>query len=202
MLSFDKERILTYLKLSFFQTILFVTIYGATNWLAAQHSYHWQLWHPAELIIPFIPSMILGYVSLNVLMIVPMFSLSVDQLHGLNKAMTWATILAGLCFLLIPAPIGFIRGEVSGTWSEFYKTLYSLDKSANTFPSLHIAFSFLFIRILMSALKRYYLFFSVWFLIIAFSVLLTHQHHLIDIVGGMILAEFCFRRFYLREING
>lgn len=201
MLSIDKERIITYLKLSFFQTILFVSIYGFTNWLATKHQFHFQLWHPAELIIPFIPSMILGYVSLNVLMLVPMFSLSVDELHGLNKAMGWATVIAGLFFLFMPAPIGFSRVVVNGVWAGFYETLYNLDKSANTFPSLHITFSFLFIRILMSALKKYYLFFSLWFALIASSVLLTHQHHLIDIVGGMFLGEFCYRRFYLRTIN-
>ncbi len=202
MLTIDKERILVYLKLSLFQTILFVSVYGFTNWLAQQHNYHFQLWHPLELQIPFIPFMILGYVSLNLLMLVPAFSLSVLELHALNKTMAWATVIAGFFFLVIPAPIGFVRAEVVGEWSGFYRTLYGIDRTANTFPSLHITYSFLFIRILVFSIKKYPYFFWMWFSIIASSVLLTHQHHLIDIAGGMLLAEFCFRRFYLRDLYG
>jgi protein-tyrosine phosphatase len=34
-----------------------------------------------------------------------------------------------------------------------------------------------------------------WFLLIAFSPLLTYQHHVIDIVGGFVLAGYCFYLF-------
>jgi membrane-associated phospholipid phosphatase len=155
-----------------------------------------------ELQIPFIPPMILAYVSLNVLMWVPAFTLSVDELWALNKAMAWATVIAGLFFLLLPAPIGYTRVLVTGEFSNFYKTLYSVDQTANTFPSLHITFSYLFVRILTFSMKRYYYPFWMWFALIACSVLLTHQHHLIDIAGGIILAETCFRFFYLRKLYG
>lgn len=200
MFSIDRERILVYLKLSLFQTWLFCSIYGFTNWLAHQHHHHFQLWHPLELQIPFIPIMILAYVSLNVLMIFPAFILSVNELHALNKAMAWATVIAGLFFLFFPAPIGFVRADVVGEFSRFYQTLYSVDQTANTFPSLHITFSYLFIRILVHSLKRAHYFYWLWFTLIACSVLLTHQHHLIDILGGMILAEICFRKIYLRKL--
>ncbi|MGZ3790062.1 MAG: phosphatase PAP2 family protein [Bacteriovorax sp.] len=202
MFSVDRERILLYLKLSFFQTVLFVSVYGFTNWLALQHHYHFQLWHHLELQIPFVPVMILAYVSLNLLMIVPAFILSIDELRALNIAMGWATVIAGLFFLLVPAPIGFVRANVVGDYSPFYQTLYSIDKTANTFPSLHITFSYLFVRILVYSMKRHSYFYWTWFSLIACSVLLTHQHHLIDIMGGMLLAEFCFRKFYLGKLYG
>src|SRR6266571_1661220 len=34
-----------------------------------------------------------------------------------------------------------------------------------------------------------------WFLLIALSPLLTYQHHVIDIVGGFVLAALCFGLF-------
>lgn len=202
MFSLQRERILVYLKLSLFQTFLFVSVYGFTNWFALKHTWHFQLYHPLELQIPFIPAFILGYVSLNVLMWVPAFTLSVDELHALNRAMGWATVIAGIFFLLLPAPIGFMRTEVTGAFAAFYQKLYHLDEKANTFPSLHITFSFLFVRIILDSIKKYAVYFWSWFLVIAISVLLTHQHHLIDIIGGIILAEFCFRRFYQRTLYG
>jgi len=202
MFSLKKENLIVYLKLSLFQTILFISVYGFTNWFALKHTWHFQLYHPMELQIPMIPAFILGYVSLNVLMWVPAFTMSVGELRALNRAMGWATVIAGLFFLLMPAPIGFVRSEVTGAFATFYQKLYHLDEKANTFPSLHITFSFLFVRILLDSIKRYYLFFWAWFCLIAVSVLLTHQHHLIDIAGGMLLAEFCFRKFYVRTLYG
>lgn len=202
MFSLQKERILVYLKLSLFQTFLFVSVYGFTNWLALKHTWHFQLYLPAELQIPFIPAFILGYVSLNVLMWIPAFTLSVDELHALNRAMAWATVIAGLFFLAMPAPIGFTRTDVTGPFAEMYQKLYHFDEKANTFPSLHITFSLLFVRIILDSLKKYRPFFWGWFALISVSVLLTHQHHLIDILGGVLLAEFCFRKFYVRTLYG
>lgn len=201
MFSIQKERIIVYLKLSLFQTFLFISVYGFTNWLALRHNYHFQLWMPLELQIPLIPAFILGYFSLNVLMWVPAFTLSVDELNALNRAMAWATLIAGLFFLMMPAPIGFIRTDVTGPFASFYQKLYHIDLTANTFPSLHITFSYLFVRIILNSMKRYHYIFWVWFFVIALSVLLTHQHHLIDIAGGMVLAEICFRKIYIRTLH-
>ena len=201
MFVIEKNRIFTYLKLSLFQTFLFVSVYGFTNWFAGQHQYHFQLWLAPELNIPFIPGMILGYISLNLLMIVPMFTLDIQQLNALNRAMFWFTIIAGIFFLTFPAPIGFVRIPVQGIWSSFYQTLYSLDQTANTFPSLHITFSYLFIRIIIFSLKTLHFIFWSWFILIACSVLFTHQHHLLDIIGGILLAESCFQYFFLRALN-
>jgi membrane-associated phospholipid phosphatase len=202
MFSIQKERLWVYLKLSLFQSVLFVSVYGFTNWLALKHTWHFELFHPLELQIPLIPAFILGYVSLNVLMWVPAFSMSIDQLHALNRAMTWATLIAGLFFLLMPAPVGFIRTDVTGFFASFYQKLYHLDEKTNTFPSLHITFSFLFVRIILETIKKYHVFFWAWFCLIAVSVLLTHQHHLIDIAGGILLAEMCFRKIYVRTLYG
>jgi membrane-associated phospholipid phosphatase len=34
-----------------------------------------------------------------------------------------------------------------------------------------------------------------WFVLIALSPVLTYQHHVIDIVGGVVLAVLCFCLF-------
>jgi len=40
-----------------------------------------------------------------------------------------------------------------------------------------------------------------WFILIALSPLLTYQHHLIDIVGGFVLAALCFLIFRDRDLS-
>jgi membrane-associated phospholipid phosphatase len=39
-----------------------------------------------------------------------------------------------------------------------------------------------------------------WFVLIALSPVLTYQHHLIDIVGGFVLAGYCFYLFRERTL--
>ena len=40
-----------------------------------------------------------------------------------------------------------------------------------------------------------------WFVLIALSPLLTYQHHVIDIVGGFVLAALCFWIFRERDLS-
>lgn len=194
-----KENLLLYLKYSLFQTFLFTSVYGLTNYLSERHLYSCRFYLPLELKIPFIPFMILFYLSLNLLMMMPVFFLDKLGLQNLNRTMTAATLVAGLFFLVLPAPCGFQRVEVVGFFAPFFKTLYSLDKTGNTFPSLHIAFSFLITRLIINKNKKLKKIFWSWFVLISMSVILTHQHHFLDIIGGIILAEFCLRRFSVNE---
>jgi membrane-associated phospholipid phosphatase len=35
----------------------------------------------------------------------------------------------------------------------------------------------------------------IWFCLIGFSIVLTYQHHIVDVVAGFILAAVCFCLF-------
>lgn len=126
-----------------------------------------------------------------------MFLLNEKELYGMNKVMTIVTLVAGLIFILLPAPCGFTRTAVEGSFAPLFKNLYQLDKTGNTFPSLHITYSFMMCRIFVLKKSRQFAFFWSWFTLIALSVLFTHQHHIADILGGMVLAEYGVRKFYL-----
>ena len=73
-----------------------------------------------------------------------------------------------------------------------------MDLPYNLFPSLHIALGSLLVvtyarhtRGVIRALV------CVWFILIAASAVLTWQHHILDVVGGLALAGYCF--YFIRE---
>ena len=193
----QKDQILSYVGVVFLVFPLFVLVYGFTNHWASQSSHPYQLWLSFEPSLPLVPEFIFIYFSLNILMSLPIFVLSARSIRALGLSMAVAILIAGAIFFLVPAPIGYQRLSELPRYNTIFQTLYYLDNVANTFPSLHIALSHLTVRSLCQ--KNSSLFFLwIWFGLICLSVIFTHQHHLIDIVGGFILSEICFRIVYLR----
>ncbi len=194
----DSQRFKTYLLLNLILFSLFGLIYFSTNAYATSQTQLYHLWLPFELQIPLIPEFILIYCSVNFLTILPLFALNSDQLKRMGRAIAMAFVIAGIIFYFFPAPVGFIRNLEMARFNIIFKGLYFLDESTNTFPSLHIGLSFIVTRIMVYEchnLKPLWL----WFFLISLSVLFTHQHHLIDIFGGILLGEICIRSFYFQK---
>ncbi len=136
--------------------------------------------------------MILPYFSLNLLTAVPLFLLTPGELRTLGRRLILATVAAGIVFYLFPAPIGFMRPSHAGGWDFLYQILWSLDKTSNTLPSLHITYSAITVLSIWLKVKRELRFvFMLWFLAITLAVIFTWQHHVLDIVTGVALAIFC-----------
>jgi protein-tyrosine phosphatase len=73
-----------------------------------------------------------------------------------------------------------------------------MDSPFNLLPSLHAAFLLLLVDLYARRLRGAPLVAAMfWFFLIGLSPLLTYQHHLIDIVGGFVLAGYCF--YFFRE---
>src|SRR6266480_1489990 len=71
-----------------------------------------------------------------------------------------------------------------------------MDSPFNLLPSLHAALLLLLIDLYARNLRGVFLFAAMfWFFLIGLSPLLTYQHHVIDIVGGFVLAGYCFYLF-------
>ena len=82
---------------------------------------------------------------------------------------------------------------------DLYFYLIKIDKSTNTFPSLHASFtvySFLWINQIFKNLKRFSLlirfFFFVWGVLILYSTLAIKQHVVIDLLSGGLFAILIF----------
>jgi hypothetical protein len=76
------------------------------------------------------------------------------------------------------------------------RDLRGMDSPFNLLPSLHAALLLLLVDLYARNLRGVLLFAAMlWFFLIGLSPLLTYQHHVIDIVGGFVLAGYCFYLF-------
>jgi hypothetical protein len=71
-----------------------------------------------------------------------------------------------------------------------------MDAPYNLLPSLHAAFTLILCDIYFRHTRGFVrVAIMTWFVLIALSPILTYQHHLVDIVGGFVLAGYCFYLF-------
>jgi len=167
----------------------FTFIYGYTNWRAKMARQTFSFVFDWELDTPFIPWMILPYMSLNLLVLAPIFFTNPGEIRRLGRAAALATVIGGATFYLLPAPIAFIRPTDVPGWNFFFDIVWGLDGVNNTLPSMHIAFATLTVFMLWKWLTNVWRgIFTAWLLFIMVAVIFTWQHHVMDIVAGFILG--------------
>ncbi|MBA3962057.1 MAG: phosphatase PAP2 family protein [Chthoniobacterales bacterium] len=106
--------------------------------------------------------------------------------------MTTAILVAGIFFLIIPLRYGFARTHAEGWSSALFAWFLTMDAPFNLFPSLHAALWLLLLDVYARQLRGLVrLIVLAWFALIGASPLLTHQHHVIDIAGGLALGAAC-----------
>jgi membrane-associated phospholipid phosphatase len=169
--------------------VLFVVGYGGSNWLAAQRAVHLRLYLPAELAIPFIPAMIGPYLSINLLFALPLFRLQPEELRLLGRQMIATTLIATAIFLFVPSALGFTRSTVPSGFASAYQLLYLLDYPYNCVPSLHVAYASQIVFALAArGSHRQGVSLALWLCLIMVSTVLTHQHNILDLACGLLLA--------------
>lgn len=197
----SRARLLLYARLLTLLTLLFAVVYGGCNWLTQWRGGGFGLYAAWELALPFVPVLIYAYLSVNGLFLLPLFCLDEWEMRALAKAFALATLVAGAIFLVLPAHLGHERPGVVQGYEAFYTVLYRLDLAHNMVPSLHIAYSTLIVRIVAGVLPaRGAAVLYAWLALIAVSVVLVRQHHLLDVATGLALGWGC-HRFYLRELQ-
>lgn len=192
-------------------SLLFVFVYGLSNAVAAGRSDLGMWFFAWELRIPFVPALILPYMSID-LFFVGSFFLCEDriELRAHARRIAVAILAAGSVFLVFPLTTGYPRPEVSGWTGWLFEFLWSFDKPHNLAPSLHVALASLlwplYARQRRSArcqlairpprthdLLRWFV--HGWFLLMVASPLFTWQHHLLDVATGAMLGQVCVFAF-------
>ncbi|WP_247718714.1 phosphatase PAP2 family protein [Morganella morganii] len=150
----------------------------------------YSLWFPAELHIPFVPGFIWVYCSFYLIILMPVLFLPRREHRQLALTFIVMTLLGGVIFFLFPAQLGFVRQvPESPLYQTMYTTLFALDHPHNLVPSLHVAWSCAAVLAVIRHTGRgLTLFFLLWLVLIVLSVLLVHQHHVADVVTGLLLA--------------
>jgi membrane-associated phospholipid phosphatase len=171
------------------QTLWWLAIYHGTDWLTGLRAERVRIHLDAELKIPFIPAFVLVYRSTDVMFLLGPFILRTRQeIRGLTLTLAIVTALAGAGFLLMPAEPAFGSRD-SGAWEPLYAWNRRIVLNYNMVPSLHVALSV--VTLSAYSVRRGIVgkgLLAAWGAAIAFSTLLTHHHHLLDVVTGLILG--------------
>lgn len=189
--SIEKENWKTFAYWAFWVGIAFFSVYPACNWLSAQRDITYPLYLDAELGIPLVPGFFWLYMSMYVLFFFPPFFLNRRQLTLLGQRLILTTILSGVIFLLIPTELGFARVQPDNPfYSTLFAQLFTIDLPHNLVPSLHVVFSAIIIFSILETMETRLSksFFWLWLILLCLSTLLVHQHHLLDVITGLLIA--------------
>jgi len=169
--------------------LLFLLVYGGTNtWSGTLHGVP-SLYLGWERGIPFLPWSVVPYWSLDLLFVGSFFLAgATGQLRRHGSRLAAAILGAGALFLVFPLRFAWTRPETLGVTGLLFDAL-SLDQPFNQLPSLHVALALLIwplYRRRTGGLVRSGT--GLWFLMIGLSAVTTWQHHLVDLVGGLMFG--------------
>jgi hypothetical protein len=176
-------------------------IYAGADWITAQRTYRVRVHLDVELGMPFVPAFVLAYHSIYGLYCLAPFVLRQRRVLG-SFFLTHAVVMlvAGVCFLLFPAELAYPSMPEAGAWEEAMVLTRKIALTYNLAPSLHVALAIVCVSIYSpraGAPGKSLLW--AWGSAVALSTLLTHQHHVVDVVTGWALAlagkRFVFDRW-------
>lgn len=157
-------------------------------------------WHPrvtqVDLAIPFLEETVWVYLSHIGMLFTGWWWMKGG--HACTRqfyAVMLCTVLATCYFLLYPTQIdritlAAVRADplTTAAWA----FLLSADKPTNCFPSMHVALSTLTAVGLSRASPHWRILAPLWAAGIAITTMTTRQHVLLDVLGGLGLALFCW----------
>ena len=141
--------------------------------------------------ITLLPAFVFPYISLYVLLVISLwrFLRAETRIFIIAAlAISLDLVLSYLFFLFyqtqVERPV-ILGSDVS---SSILRWLYSTDKPFNAFPSLHTSLSTLLVLLWGKAGSRIQPIIALWAAFIIASTLLTKQHYIADVLGGVAIA--------------
>ena len=195
--------------------LIFNTIaYNGTR-IITTSKYHYDITSPIDNLIPIIPATIIIYLGCYVYWLIN-YVLGAgqedDEAYKFLSADLFAKLICMVIFIAFPTTNTRPVLEDNGFFTEALKMLYQIDAADNLFPSIHCLTSwFCLIAVRKNPnIKTVYKIISVIITVaICVSTLTTRQHVIVDVAGGIALAEFSylivdkigFTRIYQRSMK-
>jgi membrane-associated phospholipid phosphatase len=182
---------------------LFAVVFGGADWLTAHRSLRIPVHTRWELSLPLAPGWVSVYMTIYlVFLAAPLALRSVRQVRALALAECGVILVAGMGFLLCPSELAFAAPANLGRWAGLFRFADRLNLDYNLVPSLHVALT---VTCVSAYSYRAGVFWWTWAVAIAVSTVLTHQHHLLDVVTGWALGlagGWSYRRLAAGEEAG
>lgn len=195
----DRRHLQEAVLLAIVQTLWFLLIYGGADYLTSLHGYRIRVHFDAELTIPFIPAAVLVYNSLYPLSLLAPFVLPTRrELRALAATLAAITLVAGVCFLVLPVEPAFPPPGEMGVWTDSVRFTKWLARTNNYLPSLHVGLAA--VCALAYARRTRWMgkaLLTIWAGAIGISTMLLHQHYVVDVVAGYVLAAAGVRCVYV-----
>jgi membrane-associated phospholipid phosphatase len=178
-----------FVRSSIYLFLFFCTIFFGADMVTRLRDKHLHLYFAWERHIPFYPPAYVVYYSVLMLpFLIPVFLHTDGAVRLWRKRMLVAIGIAGLAFLLFPAELGYPK-TVGSDWLLVRNLTPFLTGHYNLVPSLHVALMIIILCSIWPCLgkgrKPLSLF---WGSALTFSTLVTHQHHVLDVVAGYLLG--------------
>ena len=180
-----------------------LTVYLGTNEIALNMERHYGLYFEFEKDIPLVPWMIYLYASFHLLLALNFFIIKDPKvIKAFTISLMASSFIAAIVFLSFPGELGFSRVDGTAGYEVMYSFLHEIDHPHNLYPSLHITFSALtaFAMFDQTRSKLFHWFLFSWVFLICCSVVLVHQHHLFDILTGLVLSFIVIKYVYRRVL--
>ena len=158
-------------------SLLFLIVYFGSNFLASRRHDVPSLFFPWEHAIPFMPWLVIPYMSIDLFFVAAPFLCRDDrELRTLSRRIAAAILIAGTIFILWPLRFAFDRPPLDGWQGAIFNNFRALDHPFNQLPSLHITLSILLAQVYLRRSRGFlWALLTVWFTLIIFSAVLTYQ---------------------------
>lgn len=175
----------------------FFAVYGFCNWISARLSDVPSFFFAWETRIPFVPELMLPYMSIDAFFAASVFVCATrHELDRHARRIVAAILVSAAGFLLFPLKFSFERPAVEGFNGWLLTILTGFDKPYNQAPSLHISLLVvLWVIYARHARGWWQPALHAWFGLIAVSVVLVYQHHVIDVIAGFWAGVVCLYVF-------
>lgn len=190
-----RQNIRIVVVLALVYSLVFDVLYGGASLFARYVPWRVHVDFPFEARIPFVPEA--AWVYLSVLPLIAMAPFVLRDLQSYTS-MVWALILETVVgfvgFMLLPVEPSDFDKALSAPDSAAYTFANWLNLEGNYLPSLHVAFAVTAMLAYWNRARRFWKsLLLVWTLAIIASTLLIHQHYMLDVVTGALLACACLR---------
>ena len=180
------------LWLAFLGPFFFLS-YGWLNYFTSGRSDIGVVVEAWEHHIPFVPWLMLPYMSIDAFYAVSLFLFrkrSALDRHAFRLLL--ATVISLIGFWLFPLQFSFAVPKAEGFNGLLQAALLGFDKPYNQAPSLHISLLIVLWELYAKKLRGFIrMVLHGWFFAIAASVLLVYQHHFIDVWTGALVGVAC-----------
>ncbi|MBV8457731.1 MAG: phosphatase PAP2 family protein [Acetobacteraceae bacterium] len=171
-------------------TAFFWAVYWTGDWVAGRAPHRFEVALPIDMAIPFVPWTAVVYLTITPLLwLAPFIFRSPSGLLPLVVTMSLEVALAGVAFCLYPVALSFPSHNVEGAAGFVYRLARHISLTYNCVPSLHVAFAVSAAWAYRRPLKGHWnILIMLWTSAIIASTMLSHLHHVLDVITGALLG--------------